>query len=79
MECPNCSSKMVIVYRFTDWDNCSYDKMGTYEECQKWFDEAVKDEPEGRFSIYDVSDCLECGFEHDEGVLFNEKCPVYEH
>lgn len=57
-------------FRFTDWYNEKDDFYGNWQECKTIFDMAVKDEPEGRFSIYDVS--------KDEGVLFNENCPDYK-
>jgi hypothetical protein len=57
-------------FRFTDWDNESNDRYGTYEKCLELFNKAVENNPEGRYSIYNV--------ETDEGVLFNKKCPVYK-
>lgn len=55
--------------RFTDWDQEDNDRYGTFTECKEIFDKAVKDDPEGRFSIYDM--------DLDVGILFNENCPVY--
>ena len=65
------------IYRFTDWDQESNDEYGTFEECLVIFKKAVLQEPKGRFSIYDVSECLECGSSKDEGILFNEYCEEY--
>jgi predicted oxidoreductase len=78
MICENCNKKMEEVYRFTDWDNDYNDTYGNWKECKKIFDKAVKEEPKGRFSIYDVSCCPNCETNNDEGVLFNTNCPVYE-
>ena len=57
-------------FRFTDWHDERKDHYGTWEECKKAFDEAIKEEPEGRFSIYDSHE--------DMGALFNENCPEYD-
>jgi len=72
-----CGNKLQEDYRFTDWNNDSNDVYGTFEECKKRFDEFVEENPEGRYSIYDVSGCEECGETFDEGIVFNEKCEEY--
>ncbi len=77
MKCPECKKEINECYRFTDWYYDFNDGYGTYEQCFEIFTKAVKEEPEGRFSIYDVSEC-NCGFK-DEGVLFNEFCPEYDY
>lgn len=74
--CPECKKEIKECYRFTDWEHNENDTYGDYEECKKIFDKMVKEEPKGRFSIYDVSECG-CGIK-DEGVLFNENCPEYK-
>ena len=63
---------MTKEYRFTDWYNELNDSYGTWKECKRRFDAAVKADPQGRFSIYDVTG------DNDFGVLWNEKCPDYE-
>jgi hypothetical protein len=73
-----CGGKMVVCFRFTDWYNDYNDEYGTFEQCQKLFDEAVKNDPEGRYSIYDVSICSECEETRDEGIVFNEQCEEYK-
>ena len=57
------------MYRFTDWNNELNDVYGTYKQCLKLFNEAVRKDPEGRYSIYDTRT--------DEGILFNKNCPEY--
>ena len=78
MKCENCENELTEHYRFTDWENDSNDEYGTFEECKKMFDEAVKENPEGRYSIYDVSECKECESFKDVGILYNENCPEYK-
>jgi len=78
MQCEECGTEFNAIYRFTDWDNDFNDQYGSYEQCLILFNEAVKDEPTGRYSIYDVSECPKCETFKDEGILFNEKCPEYE-
>lgn len=58
------------LYRFTDWNSDGNDRFGSYSFCLKIFKEKVKDNPDGRYSIYDL--------DTDEGVLFNKKCSVYQ-
>lgn len=77
MICENCKAKMKECYRFTDWDNDGNDQYGTYDECLRIYNEAVSENPTGRYSIYDVSECPKCEDFKDEGILFNEKCPTY--
>lgn len=77
-KCDNCGAVLNRLYRFTDWHNDSNDQYGSYDECFKLFSEAVKGNPEGRYSIYDVSECPKCGDRNDMGVLYNENCPEYE-
>jgi len=76
-KCEICGNELNPLFRFTDWDNDSNDEYGSYDFCLKLFNQAVKEDPEGRYSIYDVSECPVCEDFKDEGVLFNEKCPVY--
>jgi predicted oxidoreductase len=78
MICEICNKKMDEQYRFTDWDNDYNDVFGNWKECKKLFDKAVKDEPKGRFSIYNVSYCSNCDESNDEGILFNENCEEYQ-
>ena len=77
--CPECgaSGEYTPMYRFTDWENDRGDCLGSLADCRVIFDAAVKDDPEGRFSIYDVSECLACGMRKDEGVIYNTNCPTY--
>jgi hypothetical protein len=63
---------MKKAYRFTDWYNEANDFYGSLRECKAKFAAAVKDDPDGRFSIYDISG------DFDEGIIFNEKCPEYK-
>jgi len=78
MKCENCNSEMNEAYRFTDWHYEENDEYGTYEECLVMFNNAIKLNPTGRFSIYDVSECPKCEESKDEGVLFNENCTEYQ-
>ena len=76
MKCKDCGKEINEDYRFTDWDYDVNDCYGTYEECLELFKKAVKENPEGRFSIFDRSGC-DCGTK-DEGILYNENCPEYK-
>ena len=71
-----CGKKLQEGYRYTDWHYEQNDTYGTFQECLKIFNNAIKEDPELRCSIYDISYC-ECGNEFDEGIIFNEKCPEY--
>ena len=64
---------MKRIYRYTDWENECNDFIGTYKQCEKVFDKAVKENPELRCSIYDITED-----NNEEGVLFNENCPEYQ-
>jgi predicted oxidoreductase len=75
--CEQCGAKMDLGFRYTDWHYEQNDTYGTFEECKKIFDEAVKNDKELRCSIYDISSC-KCGNERDEGIIFNENCSEYE-
>jgi len=48
MKCDVCGTKLNECYRFTDWDNDRNDEYGTYEECLKIFNQAVKDDETAR-------------------------------
>jgi hypothetical protein len=74
MLCENCGKELTEMYRFTDWYDDSNDEYGTYEECLAIFNNVVKENPEGRYSIYDVSECSHCNFMKDEGILYNPNC-----
>lgn len=74
--CEDCGEEINEMFRFTDWEKDFNDRIGIYKKCLKLFNKAVKENPEGRYSIYDISEC-KCGI-RDEGVLFNEKCPEYK-
>lgn len=76
VKCKECNKEIKEHYRFTDWKHSNNDEYGTYDECLKIFKKAIKEEPKGRFSIYDVSEC-DCGMK-DEGILFNRNCPEYK-
>ncbi|MGV9141699.1 MAG: hypothetical protein ACOC1X_02065 [Promethearchaeota archaeon] len=77
--CDKCNKMIERQFRFTDWSNESNDVFGDFDCCLKWFKQAVKEEPKGRFSIYAVTVCDDCGtILEDEGVLSNKKCDCYE-
>lgn len=78
MKCEVCGKKMDEQYRFTDWENDYNDIYGILEECKKVFNKVVKENPKGRFSIYDISYCPNCDEQKDEGIIFNKKCPEYQ-
>ena len=77
MKCEDCGADMTAMYRFTDWYYDNNDSVGNYQKCLQLFKKAIEDEPDGRFSIYDISYCTSCENIHDEGILFNENCNVY--
>ena len=69
---------MKTMYRFTDWyyeQNDSW--FDTFEEAEECFNKFVEDNPEGRYSIWAITEHEEGEFE-EEGVYFNENCPEYE-
>jgi len=76
--CENCKHKMNPSFRFTDWEEDRNDQYGTYDECVEMLKKAIQEEPEIRASVYDVSECPECEYFRDEGIVFNEKCPTYK-
>ena len=77
--CENCKTVIDRQFRFTDWDYDQNDEYGNFEDCLRMFNEAVKEDPQGRFSIYAVTICKECDeCIEDEGVLFNDNCPAYK-
>lgn len=76
--CEDCKKFIEREFRFTDWENEYNDVYGNWEECKELFDNAVKENPTGRYSIYAVTICEECGILEDDGVLFNEECPEYK-
>ena len=78
MKCEECGEKMSDDYRFTDWYEDSNDEYGTFKECKKIFDTAIKKDKEGRYSIYDISYCKKCDYCKDEGILYNENCSEYK-
>ena len=45
---------------------------------KEMFKKAVEENPEGRYSIYDVSGCEDCGESFDEGIIFNENWEEYK-
>ena len=76
--CDKCNKMIARQFRFTDWYDDRNDVFGDWECCLSWFNKAVAEEPEGRFSIYAVTLCDDCGsMLEDEGVLFNENSPSY--
>lgn len=76
--CETCNKMIERQFRFTDWDNDYNDVYGDFDFCLKLFNKAIKEDPEGRYSIYAVTICDDCdNVIEDEGVLFNESCPVY--
>lgn len=76
--CDRCNKMIERQFRFTDWDNDFNDVYGDFDCCLIWFNQAVKEEPTGRFSIYAVTSCEDCdSILEDEGVLFNENCEEY--
>lgn len=77
--CTRCKKPYVGDYRFTDWHNDENDVFGTWDDCRKIFDKAKKENPRGRFSIYNCGNCPHCGEEYDEGILFNQDCLEYSH
>ena len=75
--CENCGAKMNLCFRYTDWEEDRNDSYGTFDECVEMLKKAIQEEPEIRASVYDVSECPECEDFRDEGIVFNEKCPIY--
>lgn len=76
--CEECGAKMELGFRYTDWHCEQNDTYGNFEECKEIFDEAVKEYPELRCSIYDISYCPKCENERDEGIIFNDNCEEYK-
>ena len=76
--CDKCNKLIPRQFRFTDWENDLNDVFGDWDFCFEWYEKAIEEEPEGRFSIYAVTICDDCdSMLEDEGVLFNENCGVY--
>jgi hypothetical protein len=76
--CDKCNKVIERQFRFTDWENDLNDVYGDLDCCLEWFNQAIAEEPTGRFSIYGVTICEDCGsMLEDEGVLFNENCEEY--
>jgi len=77
--CDRCNKMIPRQFRFTDWENDLNDTYGDWDCCLIWFNQAVKENPEGRYSIYAVTICDDCdSILEDEGVLYNSKCEVYK-
>lgn len=78
--CEECKKMIPRQFRFTDWNNDNNDSYGNWEECLKWYHQAVKEDPTGRYSIYAVTICDECdSMLEDEGILFNKNCEEYKY
>lgn len=76
--CDGCNKLITRQFRFTDWYDETQDVYGSFECCLNWFNKAVEENPEGRYSIYAVTICEDCdSMLEDEGVLFNDGCPEY--
>jgi hypothetical protein len=66
-------------FRFTDWNNDTNDVFGDLDCCMGWYENAIKHNPTGRYSIYAITICEDCdSILEDEGVLFNPDCPEYK-
>jgi len=78
--CDRCNKMIPRQFRFTDWENDLNDVFGDWDCCLSWFNQAIAEEPTGRFSIWGVTICENCDSSlEDEGVLFNENCEGYKY
>jgi len=76
--CDECDKMIPRQFRFTDWDEDRNDVLGNWVCCIECFNQAVSENPEGRYSIYAVTICNDCdSMLEDEGVYYNLDCPNY--
>lgn len=76
--CEKCKRIIDRQFRFTDWNNQYNDDLGNWEECKRWFDEAVNKNPKGRFSIWAVTICPYCEMLLEDDEVNSEEIKLEE-